>query len=85
LSGRKAVEIGQKSLEKEARRLGVSLGRISSHDLASRSLPNTASAKRKICMQRWALESFSARQVLQKVAPDEVEDITRQKNRRRRP
>src|SRR4029079_15880359 len=30
----KAVEIGQKSLEKEARRRGVSLGRISSDDLA---------------------------------------------------
>src|SRR6202011_5647286 len=31
----KAVEIGQKSLEKEARRMGVSLGRISNDDLAS--------------------------------------------------
>jgi GTP pyrophosphokinase len=69
----KAVEIGQKSLEKEARRMGVSLGRISSDDLA-----NVASeygvSKTEDLYAALGFGKFSARQVLQKVAPDEMEE-----------
>src|SRR5205807_2509574 len=68
----KAVEIGQKSLEKEARRLGVNLGRISSDDLQ-----NVASeygvSKTEDLYAALGFGKFSARQVLQKVAPEEVE------------
>jgi len=69
----KAVEIGQKSLEKEARRMGLSLGRISHDDLA-----NVASeygvSKPEDLYAALGFGKFSARQVLQKVAPDEVEE-----------
>ena len=65
----KAVEIGQKSLEKEARRMGVSLGRISNDDLA-----NVASeygvSKTEDLYAALGFGRFSARQVLQKVAPE---------------
>jgi GTP pyrophosphokinase len=65
----KAVEIGQKSLEKEARRMGMSLGRISSEDLA-----NVASeygvSKTEDLYAALGFGRFSARQVLQKVAPE---------------
>ena len=65
----KAVEIGQKSLEKEARRRGVSLGRISGDDLA-----NVASeygvSKAEDLYAALGFGRFSARQVLQKVAPE---------------
>jgi GTP pyrophosphokinase len=65
----KAVEIGQKSLEKEARRMGVSLGKISGEDLA-----NVASeygvSKTEDLYAALGFGRFSARQVLQKVAPE---------------
>jgi GTP pyrophosphokinase len=65
----KAVEIGQKSLEKEARRMGMSLGRISNEDLA-----NVASeygvSKTEDLYAALGFGRFSARQVLQKVAPE---------------
>jgi GTP pyrophosphokinase len=67
----KAVEIGQKSLEKEARRLGVSLGRISDHDLQSVASEYGVS-KTEDLYAALGFGRFSARQVLQKVAPDEV-------------
>ncbi len=65
----KAVEIGQKSLEKEARRMGMSLGRISQGDLE-----NVASeygvSKTEDLYAALGFGRFSARQVLQKVAPE---------------
>jgi GTP diphosphokinase / guanosine-3',5'-bis(diphosphate) 3'-diphosphatase len=68
----KAVEIGQKSLEKEARRLGVNLGRISNHDLQSVA-SDYGVAKTEDLYAALGFGKFSARQVLQKVAPEEVE------------
>jgi guanosine-3',5'-bis(diphosphate) 3'-pyrophosphohydrolase len=67
----KAVEIGQKSLEKEARRMGVSLGRISSGDLESVATEYGVS-KTEDLYAALGFGKFSARQVLQKVAPDDV-------------
>jgi GTP diphosphokinase / guanosine-3',5'-bis(diphosphate) 3'-diphosphatase len=67
----KAVEIGQKSLEKEARRMGVSLGRISQGDLASVASEYGVS-KTEDLYAALGFGRFSARQVLQKVAPDNV-------------
>ncbi len=68
----KAVEIGQKSLEKEARRLGVSLGRISQDDLQSVASEYGVS-KTEDLYAALGFGKFSARQVLQKVAPDDVQ------------
>ncbi|MBV9759274.1 MAG: bifunctional (p)ppGpp synthetase/guanosine-3',5'-bis(diphosphate) 3'-pyrophosphohydrolase [Acidobacteriaceae bacterium] len=65
----KAVEIGQKSLEKEARRMGVSLGRISSGDLESVASEYGVS-KTEDLYAALGFGRFSARQVLQKVAPE---------------
>lgn len=67
----KAVEIGQKSLEKEARRLGVSLGRISNDDLQTVASEYGVS-KTEDLYAALGFGKFSARQVLQKVAPDDV-------------
>jgi GTP pyrophosphokinase len=69
----KAVEIGQKSLEKEARRMGVSLGRISNDDLASVASEYGVS-KAEDLYAALGFGKFSARQVLQKVAPEEMEE-----------
>ncbi|MDQ2842648.1 MAG: bifunctional (p)ppGpp synthetase/guanosine-3',5'-bis(diphosphate) 3'-pyrophosphohydrolase [Acidobacteriota bacterium] len=66
----KAVEIGQKSLEKEARRMGVSLGRLSQHDLATVASEYGVS-KADDLYAALGFGRFSARQVLQKVAPEE--------------
>src|SRR6185437_846617 len=60
----KAVEIGQKSLEKEARRRGVSLGRISTDDLASVASEYGVS-KTEDLYAALGFGRFSARQVLQ--------------------
>ncbi|MBV9265832.1 MAG: bifunctional (p)ppGpp synthetase/guanosine-3',5'-bis(diphosphate) 3'-pyrophosphohydrolase [Acidobacteriaceae bacterium] len=68
----KAVEIGQKSLEKEARRLGVNLGRISQDDLASVA-SEYGVAKTEDLYAGLGFGKYSARQILQKVAPEEVE------------
>ena len=70
----KAVEIGQKSLEKEARRMGVSLGRISNDDLASVASEYGVS-KTEDLYAALGFGRFSARQVLQKVAPEEAAAI----------
>ena len=67
----KAVEIGQKSLEKEARRLGVNLGRISSEDLETVASEYGVS-KTEDLYAALGFGRYSARQVLQKVAPDDV-------------
>jgi GTP pyrophosphokinase len=66
----KAVEIGQKSLEKEARRRGVSLGRISNDDLESVATEYGVS-KTEDLYAALGFGRFSARQVLQKVAPED--------------
>jgi GTP pyrophosphokinase len=65
----KAVEIGQKSLEREARRLGVNLGRISKDDLEVVATEYGVS-KTEDLYAALGYGRFSARQVLQKVAPD---------------
>ncbi|HMF77721.1 MAG TPA: bifunctional (p)ppGpp synthetase/guanosine-3',5'-bis(diphosphate) 3'-pyrophosphohydrolase [Bryobacteraceae bacterium] len=67
----KAVEIGQKSLEKEARRMGLSMGRISQDDLASVATEYGVS-KTEDLYAALGFGRFSARQVLQKVAPEEA-------------
>ncbi len=66
----KAVEIGQKSLEKEARRMGVNLGRLTQSDLASVASEYGVS-KTDDLYAALGFGRFSARQVLQKVAPEE--------------
>jgi GTP diphosphokinase / guanosine-3',5'-bis(diphosphate) 3'-diphosphatase len=65
----KAVEIGQKSLEREARRLGVNLGRISKDDLETVATEYGVS-KTEDLYAALGFGRYSARQVLQKVAPD---------------
>jgi guanosine-3',5'-bis(diphosphate) 3'-pyrophosphohydrolase len=67
----KAVEIGQKSLEKEARRLGVNLHRISQDELAGVASEYGVS-KAEDLYAALGFGKYSARQVLQKVAPDGV-------------
>lgn len=67
----KAVEIGQKSLEKEARRLGVTLGRISGDDLEAVASEYGVS-KAEDLYAALGYGKFSARQVLQKMAPESV-------------
>ena len=65
----KAVEIGQKSLEKEARRMGVSLSRLSNNDLSSVASEYGVS-KTDDLYAALGFGRFSARQVLQKVMPE---------------
>jgi GTP diphosphokinase / guanosine-3',5'-bis(diphosphate) 3'-diphosphatase len=67
----KAVEIGQKSLEKEARRLGVNLGRISRDDLETVASEYGVS-KTEDLYAALGYGKFSPRQVLQKVAPEGI-------------
>src|SRR4051794_4537636 len=67
----KAVEIGQKSLEKEARRLGVNLHRISQDELAGVASEYGVS-KAEDLYAALGFGKYSARQVLQKVAPDDL-------------
>jgi GTP diphosphokinase / guanosine-3',5'-bis(diphosphate) 3'-diphosphatase len=67
----KAVEIGQKSLEKEARRLGLNLGRISRDDLEAVASDYGVS-KTEDLYAALGYGKFSPRQVLQKVAPEEI-------------
>ena len=68
----KAIEIGQKYLEKEARRLGVSLGRIARADLEAVA-GEYGYSKMEDLHAALGYGKFSARQVLQKVAPDRVQ------------
>jgi GTP pyrophosphokinase len=65
----KAVEIGQKSLEKEARRLGVNLGRISRDDLDT-AASDYGVSKAEDLYAALGYGKFSPRQVLQKLAPE---------------
>ena len=68
----KAIEIGQKYLEKEARRLGVSLGRIPRADLEAVA-GEYGYSKIEDLHAALGYGKFSARQVLQKVAPERVQ------------
>ncbi len=67
----RAIEIGQKYLEKEARRLGVQLSRIQKADL-ERVAAEYGLGKVEDLYASLGYGKFSARQVLQKSAPGQV-------------
>ncbi len=70
----KAIEIGQKYLEREARRLNVQLGRVTKAEMEKVAAEYGCS---KIDDLHAALGygKFSARQVLQNLVPDQVEPV----------
>lgn len=65
----KAIEIGEKYLEKEARRLGVALSRVTKSDLETVA-GEYGYGKIEDLYAALGYGKYSARQVLQKVAPD---------------
>jgi GTP diphosphokinase / guanosine-3',5'-bis(diphosphate) 3'-diphosphatase len=67
----KAIEIGQKYLEREARRLGVSLAKITRADM-ERVAGEYGCGKTEDLHAALGYGKFSARQVLQNLAPDSV-------------
>jgi GTP pyrophosphokinase len=69
----KAIEIGQKYLEKEARRLGVQMSRIGRIDL-DRVAAEYGYSKAEDLHAALGYGRYSARQVLSKVAPGLVKD-----------
>jgi len=69
----KAIEIGQKYLEKEARRLGVQLSKIGKADLEAVA-SDYGLSKAEDLYAALGYGKFSARQVLGKVAPGSVKD-----------
>src|SRR5438270_6295764 len=69
----KAIEIGQKYLEKESRRFGVHLNRISRADM-ERVASEYGYGKIEDLHAALGYGKFSARQVLQKLAPDQVHE-----------
>jgi len=68
----KAIEIGQKYLEREARRAGVQLSRITKADL-ERVAADYGMSKMEDLHASLGYGKFSARQVLQKLLPDQLE------------
>jgi GTP pyrophosphokinase len=70
----KAIEIGQKYLEREARRLNVQLGRITKAEL-EHVAGEYGYSKIEDLHAALGYGKFSARQVLQKLAPDLVEPL----------
>ncbi len=68
----KAIEIGQKYLEREARRAGVQLSRITKADL-ERVAGDYGCGKIEDLHAALGYGKFSARQVLQKLLPDQLE------------
>jgi len=68
----KAIEIGQKYLEREARRLGVGLSRLTKADL-DRVSSEYGCGKMEDLHAALGYGKFSARQVLQKLFPDLAE------------
>jgi GTP pyrophosphokinase len=68
-----AIEIGQKYLDKEARRLGVSLGKVSKADLES-CAAEYGYSKMEDLYAALGYGKFSARQVLGKIAPESVRE-----------
>jgi len=69
----KAIEIGQKYLEKEARRLGVQFSKIGKADLEAVA-SDYGLSKAEDLYAALGYGKFSARQVLGKVAPGSVKD-----------
>jgi len=69
----KAIEIGEKYLEKEARRLGVQMSRVARADL-DRVAGTYGYSKTEDLYAALGYGRFSARQVLSKVAPDKVDE-----------
>jgi GTP pyrophosphokinase len=69
----KAIEIGEKYLEKEARRLGVELGKISKADFEKAAAAYGAS-KVEDLYAGLGYGRFSARDVLRQAAPDQLAD-----------
>ncbi|MFB3825700.1 MAG: bifunctional (p)ppGpp synthetase/guanosine-3',5'-bis(diphosphate) 3'-pyrophosphohydrolase [Bryobacteraceae bacterium] len=69
----KAIEIGEKYLDKEARRLGVALSRVSRADLESVAR-DYGFSKMEDLYAALGYGKFSARQVLQKVSPGQVKE-----------
>lgn len=69
----KAIEIGQKYLDKEARRLGVQLSRVSKGDL-EQVAAEYGYSKMEDLFAALGYGKFSARQVLAKVAPGTVKE-----------
>lgn len=69
----KAIEIGEKYLEREARRFGVHLGRIDAHKLEAIAVEYGCS-KIEDLHAALGYGKYSPRQVLQKLAPDTVPD-----------
>src|SRR5690349_16907052 len=67
----KAIEIGQKYLEREARRLGVQLGRVSKAQMEAVAADYGCS-KMEDLHAALGYGKYSARQVLQKIAPEVV-------------
>jgi len=69
----KAIEIGQKYLDKEARRLGVQLGKFGKGDM-ERVASEYGYSKMEDLHAALGYGKFSARQVLSKLAPGAVKD-----------
>ena len=69
----KAIDIGQKYLDKEARRLGVQLGKVGKADL-ERVAGEYGYSKMEDLYAALGFGKFSARQVLSKLAPGVVKD-----------
>ena len=67
----KAIEIGEKYLEREARRFGVALSRISAAQMSAVAADYGVS-KIEDLHAALGYGKYSARQVLQKLAPDQV-------------
>ena len=69
----KAIEIGQKYLDKEARRLGVQLARVKAADL-EKAASEYGYSKMEDLYAALGYGKFSARQVLSKVAPGQLKE-----------
>ncbi len=69
----KAIDIGQKYLDKEARRLGVSLGKVTRAD-TEKAVSDYGYAKMEDLYAALGYGKYSARQVLSKLAPGLVKD-----------
>jgi GTP pyrophosphokinase len=69
----KAIEIGQKYLEKEARRLGVQLSKVQRSDL-EKAAADYGVSKIEDLYAALGYGKFSARQALQKMAPQQIKE-----------
>ena len=69
----KAIDIGQKYLDKEARRLGVSLSKVTRAD-TEKAITDYGYAKMEDLYAALGYGKYSARQVLSKLAPGLVKD-----------